>query len=278
MMDSPTPQEYARLLVEPAYDANKYTRGRLLVIAGSAQYGGAAVLAAHAAARSGAGYVTLATTHTVAAISQAHLLTVPVLGFDEDREGCIAYEAYETLCARLDHVDAVLIGSGLGRSDSVAHLVRDLVQKSPVPMVLDADGLNAFCGHTDDFAQAVAPLILAPHAGELQRLGTLEQLVSLCRVVVAKGPTTTISEGSRMVRDDTGPSALATAGTGDVLAGIIGALLCQGLEPFDAAMLGVHIHSTAALLACETLTSYCMMATDVIEYLPRALQKIRGVG
>jgi len=269
------PRDYARLIPNPAADANKFSRGRLLVVAGSEQYPGAAILSSLAAARSGAGYVTLATPKPIVSIAQTNLLTVPVVGLPADDRGGLALRASVDVLELMKRADALVIGPGLGSSAQTAELVRYLVKQSPLPIVLDADGLNAFEGHTEELRHAIPPLILTPHMGELERLGAIEELASDRHIVVAKGPTTRVSNGTEIINDDTGPSSLATAGTGDVLAGVIGALLCQGLEPMSAAVLGVHIHSTAAILATEVLTSCCMMATDVIEYIPQAVRHIK---
>jgi len=270
-----SPHQYAKLIVEPAEDANKYSRGRLLVVAGSEQYPGAAILTSLAATRSGAGYVTLAAPKSIVPIAQANLLTAPVVGLPTDDRGGLALRASTDLLELMDRADALVIGPGLGSSAQSAELVRYLVKQSQLPLVLDADGLNAFVGHAEKLQRTTVPLILTPHEGELKRLGTIEALASERCIVVAKGPATIISNGTEAVRDDTGPSSLASAGTGDVLAGTIGALLCQGLDALSAALLGVRIHSTAAILATEALTSCCMMATDVIEYIPHAVRRIK---
>ena len=265
----------ADLLPEPAKNANKYSRGCLLVIAGSTHYPGAAILTTLAACRSGAGYVTLAVPEPVVPIAQSHLLTAPVVGFRSDSGGGFARTAYEHLTQMIDACDAIVMGPGMGRDSQAASLVRKVVTTCPVPLVLDADGLNAFEGHVDDLCMAKTRMILTPHAGELARLGTVDTLAAPSRVVVAKGPDTVISDGVREVVDQTGPPSLATAGTGDVLAGLIGGFVCQGLGIFDAAALGVKLHSTAARLAVKQTTSCGMIATDVINFIPRAMKSIK---
>ncbi|MCL2818648.1 MAG: NAD(P)H-hydrate dehydratase [Actinomycetia bacterium] len=263
-------REYASALPEPSADANKYTRGRLLVVAGSEQYPGAAMLAALSAARSGAGYVRLATADPIVALAQTNLLTVPVISLPSDEEGVITTDARKHIEQLMAQSDALVIGPGLGRSVGVAKLVRDIVTGSTVPILIDADGLNAFIDHIDLLAHTSAPIILTPHSGELARLAPIDELATGLCTVVAKGPETTIRSAERSLVDDTGPASLATAGTGDVLAGIIGALLCQGVDPFTAAAAGVRVQALAALCATEDLSASCMIATDVIEYIPCA--------
>jgi NAD(P)H-hydrate epimerase len=268
--------DYAAAIPEPAFDANKYSRGTLLIVAGSADYPGAAILAAMAAARTGAGFVTLATAKPAVATAQNHLLTVRIVGLAATARGSISTEAHAVIHEHQADNDALLIGPGLTRDETTASVVRTIVTESTVPTVIDADGLNAFTGHLTELESATQPLILTPHAGELARLTTVDALARPGRVVVAKGPTTTITDSTRMIVDDTGPSSLATPGTGDVLAGIIGALVCQGVDPFMAAATGVRVHAMAAQCAIEDTTACCMLATDVIEHIACAVARLKG--
>jgi len=263
--------EYGSALVEPAQDANKYSRGTLLVVAGSASYPGAAILASSAATRSGAGYVTLATAESVVGVALAHLLIVRVVGLPSTPQGSISPDALETIEAHIKENDALLIGPGLTRSEQTAQVVREVVATATIPTVLDADGLNAFEGHLDELHDADQPCILTPHAGELARLGSLEQVARPGCIVVAKGPTTVITDGVQAVIDTTGPPSLATPGTGDVLAGIISALLCQGRDPFTSAVVGVRLHATAGRCATEAQGAISMIASDVIDYIGEAI-------
>ena len=274
-----TPQDYAGVLVDPPAHVHKHSRGRLLIVAGSAQYPGAALLTALGAARSGAGYITLATAQQVVPIAQTNLLTVPVVGLATDDSEMIALEAEGRIEELAKNADALVIGPGIGGGDETAEMVRRVVVASTIPTVIDADGINAFIGHTDRMLEAKASLILTPHEGERARLGvSTDDLASETCIVVAKGPTTTITDRMRTIKDATGPSSLATAGTGDVLSGIIGALLCQGIDPYLAAATGVRLHSTAALIAIEDLTANCLIATDVIDYLPDAFRILKEGG
>jgi len=291
-----TDGECAEFMPLPRYSDNKFTRGRLLIVAGSSRFTGAAVLSALAAGRSGAGYITVATPSPVVQVLQAHLLSAPVVGLSSTREGSLSARALPELVELAEHADAVLIGPGLGRANPTADVVRELVaaisrrnastedEEERTAVILDADGLNAFAGQAYLLNDFVGPMVLTPHGGELARLLELssnevaafpilvaEKLATKTRTVVGKGPTTVIATATHTSLDISGPSSLATAGTGDVLAGIIGALLAQGVDPYMGSCLAVRIHSRAATVATDELTPVCMNALDVIDYLPFAV-------
>ncbi len=293
-MDAPemyVDQEYALQLPLPAFDTNKYDRGRALIIAGSRDYSGAALMAVLAATRSGAGYVTLATPESVAGFARAHLLTAPVVALPETTDGRIAPRALTRLLELSASHDAILLGPGLGRSPRMTTLVKSLVadnrsEMAVKPLVLDADALNAYENSVSELLNVSwRPLVLTPHAGELGRLlghkiersQALAQALPLVRsltspalTTVFKGPSTLIAAAGRVIVDAQGPSTLATAGTGDVLAGITVALLAQGLAPQVGAALAVRLQAHAAILATEDLTPLSVTAVDVIENIPDA--------
>jgi NAD(P)H-hydrate epimerase len=256
-------------------NANKYSRGSLLVLAGSTRYFGAGVLAAMAAARSGAGYVTLATPGSVAAgAARAHLLSIPVIQAG-DTNGAFAADALDGIIASLNHCDAIVLGCGITVTDSTTECVLSVIihaAANKTPLLLDADALNVAGNY---------PCILTPHSGELKRLlnatntATAQELaLATGSVVVAKGATTTITNGERTLLSANATPARATAGTGDVLSGIIGSLLAQGMQPFEAAQAGVEIHSLAGKLAAEQLGVRSVIAEDVIAALPSAIQQM----
>jgi NAD(P)H-hydrate repair Nnr-like enzyme with NAD(P)H-hydrate dehydratase domain len=386
-------------------DANKYTRGSLLVLAGSKRYPGAAVLAALAAARAGAGYVTLATPMPVAASARAHLLSVPVIaapatrlrsdpntrryrlaapaarprerprGDGQERAceeksratrprehsrgdqalqpesempparpreypaGVFAADALQAILAEQRHIDAILCGPGILTTPATATFVRTVIAfaaERNIPLLLDADALNILAqdeevaqlaraaGHTAKNKAAekpgapaegdppkplrfITPTILTPHGGEMARLNAAfatrdasALAAKLNAIVVAKGPTTEIGAPSwtrqakreprgrrktpatkagappqtqpQSARLACGTPALAKAGTGDVLSGIIGSLLAQGLSAWDAAVLGVALHGEAGRLAEQKLGIRSVMAEDVIAALPKAMR------
>jgi len=282
-------EKYAALLPRPRVDAHKNDRGRVLVVAGSAQYPGAAILAAKGAERAGAGYVTLAVPVSVVAIAQAHLLSVPVVGLPQGRVHSLSSAALDkALQLARDH-DAVVLGPGLTLADGAVVTARGLVAKLDKPLVIDADGLNALVDAEELLGRRTAPTVLTPNPGELARLlSTTAEKVQADRIaaaatlaaketaVVLKGAGTVISCGGRHVVNVSGSPALATAGSGDVLAGIIGALLAQGLSPLEAGALGAYLHGRAGEAAASALTPICVNAEDVPEFLPLAVAELLG--
>ncbi|MDR3136359.1 MAG: NAD(P)H-hydrate dehydratase [Coriobacteriales bacterium] len=281
-------------------DANKYSRGSLLILAGSSRYFGAGVLATQAAARSGAGYVTLATPGQQAAqAARCHLLTTPVFEA-RDHAGAFADDALDDITANIWHHDAIVVGCGMTVTPSTRCFVRSVLAYAAaqnLPLLLDADALNALAqeantlnalaqemGTQEPLFSSTAQPVLTPHAGELHRLlAAFKQADSqalaatLGAVVVAKGPQTAIVNARRSEVLSKAPPALATAGTGDVLSGIIGALLAQGLTSFEAAYTGVALHSLAANIAVKTTGECSMIATDVIAALPAASRQMTGL-
>ncbi|MCL2654398.1 MAG: NAD(P)H-hydrate dehydratase [Coriobacteriia bacterium] len=290
-------QEYALQMPLPAFDANKYSRGRALIIAGSRAYPGAAVMAALAACRCGAGYVQLAVPAGIAPLVRTHLLTAPVIELPETREGLInGPKALEMLMELSAQADSVLIGPGLGRDERLLEMVRRLVLDrcsavTDVPLVLDADALAAFEGHPERLLVTMTgrQMVVTPHSGEAARLlgrslsahEALSQVLSLAKELsgplvtcVFKGPSTVIASPFGTIIDGQGPPTLATAGTGDVLAGMIVSLLTQGMEPRIAAALAVRLQAHSAALATEDLTPLSVTALDVIDNIPDAARTL----
>jgi hydroxyethylthiazole kinase-like uncharacterized protein yjeF len=245
------------------------------------------VLAARGAMRAGAGYVTLAVPESMVAVAQAHLLAAPVVGLPQGRSHAFSSAAADKALALARDFDAVVLGPGLSQADGAAATVRELVPRLKVPLVIDADALNALVDAHSLLDQREAPTVLTPHPGELGRLlGLSAAEVNADRVsssaklatahcaVVLKGPGTVVSIEGRQVINTSGSSALATAGTGDVLAGIIGALLSQRLGPFEAAALGAYLHGRAGEAAAADLTPMCVTAEDIPGYLPAAVSEL----
>ncbi len=276
-------EEYARLLPRPMPDAHKNQRGRVLVIAGSGFYPGAAILAARGAMRGGAGYVTLAVLESIVGIAQTHLVAVPVVGLPA--AGKVFSSAAASVARDLaTEFDAVVIGPGFTVADGAAATARRLVSAIDRPIVLDADGLNAFVDHVALIEARTAPTVLTPHPGELGRLLGLSsddvqkdrisssaRLAGAQRTVVLKGAGTVTSGEGRQVINTSGSVALATAGTGDVLSGMVGALLAQGLSPFHAGALGAYLHGRAGECAAADFTPLCVTAEDLPDYVPVAV-------
>ncbi len=284
-----TAEEYAVLVPRPAAGVHKNQRGRVLVVAGSATYPGAAILAARGAARAGAGYVTLAVPEAIVGVAQAHLVSIPVVGLPSGRTGAFLSAALERLLRLARDFDAVVIGPGMTLADGAVVTARGLVKRLPVPIVVDADALNALVDARGILDARTAPTVLTPHPGELGRLlsvATAEvqrdrisssaEMASALRAVVLKGAGTVTSCDGRQVINTSGTPALATAGTGDVLAGVIGALLASGLDPLHAGALGAYVHGRAGEAAASVLTPLCVTAEDVVEYLPTAFGEVLG--
>lgn len=284
------------LLPDRPADAHKGTFGRVLVIAGSARYPGAAVLAARGAYRAGAGLVTIATPQSIAqqmvtAVPEATLLPLP-----EHDDGVISgFAAWEVVRNELASVDAVVIGCGFGRHEHSGKFVREFLVSPEVAavngIVLDADGLNLLSVDTSVLPNAVAPLVLTPHPGEMGTLTGLDtddvqrQRLTLARDrasewnchVVLKGANTVVATPDNRARvSEVAQPALATAGTGDVLSGAIGALLAQGLNPFDAATLGVYLHGDAGNRAARARGTIGVIAGDVADQLAMASRSLAG--
>jgi NAD(P)H-hydrate epimerase len=243
-------------------ESTKFSSGTVVVIGGSPGLTGAPALAAAAAQRAGAGYVTIA--------GDAEVPHRPVE---------VMQRGLEAVDALLEKATAVVLGPGLGPGQ--AEVARDLYARIEVPLVLDADGLNAFAGH--DFPDRPAPTVLTPHAGELSRLidGDVKARRLACArsgseharaILILKGDDTIVAHPDGRVAISPGDApGLATAGTGDVLAGVIAALLARGTEPFHAACAGVFAHVRAGRLAAQPHGPDGVIASDVIAALPEAV-------
>jgi NAD(P)H-hydrate epimerase len=275
-------------------DAHKGDFGRALLVGGSRGMSGAIALAGLAALRSGAGLVTLAVPdvclETVAAFEPSYMTAA--LACDE--AGRIRLEAVEEIFRLAGGANCIACGPGVSRSPQLTRLVARLYEALTQPLVLDADGLNAFATLGGERPTAAAPRILTPHPGEFRRLvgepdsrasrdelcGQAIELAARCGwVLVLKGHRTLITDGRRVTYNTSGNPGMATGGAGDVLTGVITALVCQGLAPFEAAQLGVYLHGLAGDLAAEQLGQVSLIARDLVTYLPQAFRRlIEGIG
>jgi NAD(P)H-hydrate epimerase len=277
-------------LAARAPDSNKGTFGRVLVVAGSRGMSGAAVLCASAALRSGAGLVYLAVPHEVlpiVATANPCYLTAPL---PQDEQGRLAPAAEGALLELTRGKDVIAFGPGLGRSQGVTTLLFAVLSQVQTGLVIDADGLNALEQQTGRLDNRSGPCVLTPHPGEFARLlGTGVDAVQAQRrelavrfaadhgvVLVLKGHGTIVTDGRRVYQNATGNPGMATGGTGDVLTGLIAALLGQGLEPFAAAQLGVYLHGLAGDLARDDLGEVSLIASDLLVYLPRVFRNFLG--
>jgi ADP-dependent NAD(P)H-hydrate dehydratase / NAD(P)H-hydrate epimerase len=271
-----TNDEFDRLRPKRANDSEKRSAGAPLVIAGSEQFPGAAVLCALGAARAGAGYVTVAAPAAAAAALRAHLIEQVVVTYDENDP----HKAIETILDLSNHCSAIGIGPGLGLSDAMGEIVRGVMTATQLPIVADASALFHLTKHLPEYAGKA--LILTPHAGEFARLsgkGTVAPNERLARLrafvdeygitTLLKGRTTLVADRTSVHLNPTGTPALATAGTGDVLTGIIATLLSQGLPPIDAGRAGAFWHGLAGTCA-ELARPVGVVAGDVADALGRA--------
>ena len=264
-------------------DAHKGTFGRLVNVAGSARYRGAAILSTLGALRCGTGLVTLCSTEPVCAAAASRVpeaILIPLAQNDLGTlDGTLPLSAL-TEC--LESADAVVFGCGLGNNLHTARLLEHVLQNTSSPMVLDADGINAVAGNIHVLKEAKAPLLLTPHPGEMARLAGCDipqveadrEAVALefahrhNVTVVLKGPRTLIAcPDGELTVNETGNSGLAKGGSGDLLAGMIGALLAQGMSPRHAAAVGVFLHGIAADRTAKRLSRTAMLPRDVLEDL-----------
>jgi ADP-dependent NAD(P)H-hydrate dehydratase / NAD(P)H-hydrate epimerase len=282
--------EAAKKLPRRAPDIHKYEAGRLLLIAGSDAYRGAALLAAEAALRGGCGMVYLAVPEGIRAEVSVALREAVTIALPQTAAGTIARDAARVLEEYRDKVDAIAIGPGLGRNDETDAFVREFVARTTRPTILDADGLMAFPGHADELARANAPIVITPHGGELKRLvgkteagsavgyvvETTEIAQRLGVTLVRKGAPTVIASGGSVWINSSGSSALATVGTGDVLAGLLGSLLAQGASPGDASCVACFLHGRAGELAAVEKGVRGVIAGDLMPLLGPAMRSLEA--
>lgn len=278
----------SRWLPKRQADAHKGDFGRVLIVAGSVGMGGAAMLTARACLKSGAGLVTLAIPeplHDAVAGRIPEVMTLPL----PHAGGALSMEALNALLEKQQKIDVLAIGPGLSQSDETVKLVLELLPQVTVPTVIDADGLNALARDTAVLEKIKAPAVLTPHPGEMARLleMTVQEvqdnrvmLTQQCAedwdcTVLLKGPRTLVADpAGELYINSTGNSGMATAGSGDVLTGIISGLIAQGMEVSRAAAAGAYIHGLAGDLACEQLGSHSLLAGEIIDYLPQSIKRL----
>jgi ADP-dependent NAD(P)H-hydrate dehydratase len=273
-------------------DSNKGTFGRVLIVAGSRGMSGAAVLCASAALRGGAGLVRLAVPEGILTIVAAANPCYTSAPLPQDEHGRLAAAALPRLLELMGDNSVAALGPGLGQSDDLGDTIVSLLEQTTIPLVLDADALNVLVGRLGALRKHRGPVVLTPHPGEFARLlgcdiaavqsHRQELAADFARthgvVVVLKGYGTVVTDGRRVYVNATGNPGMASGGTGDVLCGLIAALLGQKLETFAAAQLGVYLHGRAGDLARQQLGEVSLIATDLLDFLPRALQQHAGGG
>ena len=294
--DSPIPEDREFTLFESeasdfplprrAAVSHKYSYGRALVIAGSLGYAGAPVLAANACERSGAGLTQLlvpACIYTEAALRVDGAVVTPL---PANAEGTISKTAIPEVITALHRANACVIGPGLGTGTDAQELVRTVIREASCPLILDADALG-ICGKEPELLRICgAPLLLTPHEGEFRRLagdlseGRLAGALRFSRqypglTLILKGYGTLLCRGGEVIVNPTGGPAMAKGGSGDVLCGILCALLAQGFEPGFAARCGVWLHGFAGDLCAKALGEYSVTPSDLIRRLPQAFMDLQ---
>ncbi len=272
-----------------AEPAHKYSAGALLVVAGSRRTTGAPQMVVRGAERTGCGIVFLATSESSAPAVDLELTEALVHGVPEDEEGYVTSAALEQILKLAERTSGLAVGPGMGTGDEGRRLVEGILNEVELPVLLDADAVTNLAG-TGALAMRSAPAVITPHAGELGRLleaGAKEVSARRLRsarsaaeqygcCVLLKGSDTLVVEGGRVAVNSTGNVALATAGTGDVLSGVIGALLSRGMDAYEAARAGAWAHGRAAELWLEATgwPQESMIATDLLPYVPRAFSEL----
>lgn len=271
-------------------DVNKVTAGRVLVVGGSRDMPGAPALAGLGALRAGAGLVLVAVPASVQATVAGFRAETLTAGLPESKHGGLGAAAIDTVRTQAEGQDAVVLGPGMGRAASTLKVIRSVATQLEGRLVLDADGLFAFGGQLGELALREGTTVLTPHEGEAARLlgidsktvredreGTALRIAeAVGGVVVLKGPGTLVTDGKRMYVNGSGGPALATGGTGDVLAGILGAFLAEqpdGLDAFDLACAAVYVHGAAGDLLSQTVDRG-LLASDVAHAIPQAVAQI----
>lgn len=286
--------DYLDVMLPSVTAVDKFSRGSVLVVGGSSRFPGAPIMAARAAARAGAGYVTLAVPETIVPVVQSHLIEIPVVGLPADSDGIISSEARNEVVRLARENSATLVGPGMRVTSGTVSAVSALLS-ADMPLVVDADGLNCISRLTSgalpefpELLRRTAPLVLTPHRGELGRLvgnddtppDSLASQLEIARriiwadggselTIVTKGTATGCVGVEQAILPKPGPAALATAGSGDVLAGMIASLLAQTAGKFDdyplLCALACEIHGYAGSIAAERYGSRGVMATDIID-------------
>ncbi len=270
-----------RLLPDRDPFAHKRCFGRLLLLCGSVGYTGAAALAARAAVRGGAGLVFLGVPESIYAIEAAKL-DEPIVFPLKDRAGKLSPDSLPEIFARLERADVCLLGPGIGLSHGTEQVVAEVLKQAKCPLILDADGITLAATHKDILRERTAPTILTPHDGEFRRLGLdpepdrIAAVTALARqlnaIVLLKGHRTLITDGVTLYRNHTGNPGMATGGSGDVLSGLLAALLGQGIAPLEAAACAAWIHGAAGDLCAGEMGQYGLTPSDMVLTLPRLLK------
>ena len=268
--------------------AHKNQFGHILILAGSPTMLGAAALSSLSALRSGCGLVTLGIPKSLNLTAQKKIShAVMTLPLPQTKQQTIALSAFQSVKKLYPKFQAIAIGPGLSDNPSTQKFIQSIVKTCPVPLVIDADGLNAIADDLKVLRSTKTPKILTPHPGEMARLihkpksyvEKNRRIIALtfaqkhnC-VLLLKGKDTVVASASGQVYiNKTGNVGMATAGSGDVLTGMISGLLAQGIEPFEAAKWGAYLHGKAGDLAVQDKTKVSLIATDILDKIPQTLK------
>lgn len=278
---------FSKLLPKRKLDSHKGDYGHVVVIAGSTGLTGAAALCAQAALVSGSGLVTLGIPKSLNIILETKLTEVMTRPLPELNAGCLSKRAYSDVMKLLINADVIAIGPGLSRNKETLSLVRRLLVNIDRPIVLDADGLYAVVGNINILKKVEAPLVITPHPGEMAALLNisiddvqrnrndipLDVAKKFNVVVVLKGHKTVVaSPKGKVYFNDTGNPGMATAGSGDVLTGMIASFIGQNTEPFEASKFSVYIHGLAGDLAAKEVGEISLIASDILAKLPQVIK------
>jgi NAD(P)H-hydrate epimerase len=271
-------------------DGHKGTFGTVVVLAGSQGYTGAAYLTSMGAARSGAGIVRLMVAQSIYPILAEKCTEVVVGPIPEISPGVVGHAALSAVLRGFTGAASGIVGPGIGRDTSTRRLIEDLLPKVTVPLVLDADALNLLAEHRTILPRLSPDIVLTPHPAEFGRLANMDTAAvqkdrrgiasrfakTWNKVVVLKGAGTVIAApDGRITLNPIATPALASGGTGDVLAGLIGGLMAQKLPPFEAAVTGVHLHSLAGTDLEASMGQAGVLASDLLPQIPRVMERLR---
>lgn len=267
-------------------DSHKGNYGHVFILAGSVGMTGAAYLASQAAILSGSGLVTLGIPSSLNAIMETKLTEVMTLPLQETSEQSLSLSCEKRVIDFVQRCDAVVIGPGISRNPDTQKLVRNLVSKIAKPIILDADGINAYSEAPADLKKRGDPLVMTPHPGEMSRIsGITTQEIQKDReetakrfaaefnaIIVLKGFRTVVAGDKMVYINESGNPGMATGGAGDVLGGMIASLIGQGLTPFGAAKLASYVHGVAGDMAMREHGEISLIASDILHKLPLAFK------
>ncbi len=260
-------------------DCNKGTFGTLACVCGSYGMAGAAMLCGSAAMTCGAGIVKMILPDKIYPIAASNLWESVFVPLETSEDGTLSFSDFERILDEIQKCTAVVIGCGLKVTNDTEKIVSGLLRNCKKPVILDADGINCLSKHIDILKERTAPTVLTPHPGEMSRLlnapvskiqssreqTALEFAEYYGCTLVLKGVGTVVTDGERLSVNPTGNGCLAKGGSGDVLAGIIGALICQGIDCYKAAVAGAYLHGYAANECSDEYSMSCVSARDIIE-------------